>query len=362
MARRRKNRYVFATDRRPHRVRRFFATLGIALLLLAAVGGALSFGISHEVSYVTQWVTVAKLPADLEQFSILHLSDLHGVTLGSGQAAIRRVLSGQRFSCCVMTGDMLGPEGELEPLAELIGLLPEGLLTVYIPGDEDPPYLNAAAHGNLSPKADWAEKLESLGVTVLDEPLLIERGRKNEARLWLIPEELYALDLDGAERTFRSQLEMLRGAGSLTPDQAAAQRVAQYQVERLGRIREKIKQIAAGDIQVVLSHTPLTEDYARTLVGWSSREDVFSIRQAALVLAGHFCGGPFRLPWAGPVYVPEYGWFPAEELVSGMSWPGGVPQYISPGLGANRLCAWQPFRLFNHPTVTKIYLTARTSH
>ena len=35
MARRRKNRYVFATDRRPHRVRRFFATLGIALLLPA---------------------------------------------------------------------------------------------------------------------------------------------------------------------------------------------------------------------------------------------------------------------------------------------------------------------------------------
>ena len=43
----------------------------------------------------------------------------------------------------------------------------------------------------------------------------------------------------------------------------------------------------------------------------------------------------------------------------GLDYLSGIPQYISPGLGASDYYRWQPGRLFNSPTVTMIALTAR---
>ncbi|MBR6955227.1 MAG: hypothetical protein IKH77_09385 [Clostridia bacterium] len=360
MAAKRKNRYIFGSDPNPHRVRRFFLRLGAALLILLALAAALNFSVFGGVAMETVWVTVPDLPADIEQFSILHLSDLHGAVLGDHQSAIGRVLSGQRFSCCVITGDMLGPRGETEPLEELLDLLPEGLLTVYVPGDEDPPYLDASAHGSLSPLALWAETLQKRGVRILDTPLLIERGRKGQARLWLIPESLCALDLDSIEHQSRVQLERLSAITALTPDEAAAKRVYQYQLDRVAAIRQAVKDMKDSDIRIVAAHTPITRDHVQTLMDWSGKDDPLSIRRASLVLAGHFCAGQWRIPGLGAIHVPELGWFPEDSLIMGFGWADSVPQYISPGLGASGAYPWQPFRLMNRPVITRIYLSAKT--
>ncbi len=358
MARKKRSRYVFAEDRSPHRVRRFFSGLLLILLALALLTAAFNFAVTHEAVLETQRVTVPNLPADLEQFSILHLSDLHGAVYGSGQAAIRTLLKDQRLSCCVITGDMLGEDADPGPLLEIVGFLAPDLVKVYLPGDEDPPYLATTAQAGLSPLTPWAEKLQAAGVILLDRPVLITRGRKDEARLWLIPEELYTLDLGALERTWQGYLDSLTGLDGLTADQAAVKRASEYQLLRVAEIRESLAQMKETDIQVVVSHAPVSEDYARTLLGWSSREDLFSIRQASLVLAGHFCGGQWRLPWGGAVYVEDFGWFPEDRLITGFSYVSGIPQYISPGLGANHVTSWQPFRLFVHPVVTKVVLTA----
>ena len=268
MGRRREE--IFRIDRNPHRVRRFLGHLLLTVLMLALIAGVANFAISRDVALENVYVTVANLPEDLENYSILHLSDLHGATFGERQAGIRNALGSERFSLCVMTGDMLGPEGDT------------------------------------------------------------------------------------------SALENLNTVTALTPDQVAAKRVAQYQLARVEKIRSSLREIQPTDIQIVLTHAPLNAEYAQTLRGWSERGDVFSIRQSALVLAGHLCGGQWRLPWLGAVHVPEYGWFPEDSLVTGVGWPGGVRQYISPGLGASGAYPWwQSFRLFNRPVMTKVYLTAR---
>ena len=360
MAARRKNRYIFGSDPNPHRVRRFLVRLGVTLLLFAVLAAAVNLSVFSEVRLETVWVTVPDLPAEIEEFSILHLSDLHGARLGDRQSVIARVLSGQRFSCCIITGDMLGPDGETEPLDDLLSLLPDGMVTVYVPGDEDPPYLDASAHGSLSPLAGWAEALEKRGVVILDAPLLIERGRKGQARVWLIPESLCALDLDSIEHQNRNQVERLFAVTALTPDEAAAKRVYQYQLDRVTAIRQAVKDMREGDIRIVAAHTPITADHVQTLLSWSSKEDAFSIRRASLVLAGHFCAGQWRIPGLGAVYVPELGWFPEDRLIAGFDWVSSIPQYISPGLGVSAAYPWQPFRLFNRPVVTKIYLSAKT--
>ena len=359
MAARRKNRYVFGSDPSPHRARRFFRSLAVALLILLLLGAVTNYAFSNSVAMDTVWVTVPNLPPEIEEFSILHLSDLHGATLGQHQAAIGRALGNQRFSCCVITGDMLGPAGGTEALEDLLDLLPEGLLTVYVPGDEDPPYLDVTAHGSLSPLAGWAEFLQERGVTLLDAPLLIERGKKGQARLWLIPESLYALDLDSIEHQNRNRLEQLSAVTALTPDEAAAKRVCQYQLDRVAAIRQSVKDMKEGDIRVVVSHAPLTAAHVQTLLSWSGREDALSIRRASLVLSGHFCAGQWRLPGLGAIYVPELGWFPDDRLITGLSLVNNIPQYISPGLGASAAYPWQPFRLFNRPGIAKIYLSAK---
>ena len=80
-----------------------------------------------------------------------------------------------------------------------------------------------------------------------------------------------------------------------------------------------------------------------------------------LILAGHYNGGQWRLPFGGAIYVPELGWFPDDEQVQGLSYLNGIPQYISPGLGSDPHYEHQPGRIFNTPVLTRIVLTRKAT-
>ena len=355
----RKNPYRYAVRRERHLFRRFTAAVLAVLVSAVLLITAVNYITAHSVTMETLRVTVAELPADLENWSILHVSDLHGVDLGGRQANVARALGSQNFSVCVMTGDMVGADRNPQPVLDLAALLPSDLPVLYLPGDEDADYLDPTAHGSVSPYSDWAETLTRAGITFLDRPVLFTRGKKAQARIWFIPESLYSLDLDAMERTWQAVLDALKTNISLTADEAARRRVAEYQLARIGEIRASLKEILDTDVQVTVTHTPLAGEYAGTLVQWSSRNDVFSIRRSALVLAGHYCAGQWRLPGVGPVYVPDFGWFPGDEPVTGFHYTSGIPQYISPGLGASGIYpVWESFRLFNSPAVTRIVLTS----
>ena len=120
-----------------------------------------------------------------------------------------------------------------------------------------------------------------------------------------------------------------------------------------------MKSITEKDIQVVLSHTPLTRDYVHTMMQWQEKTAVFSLRNAAVVLAGHYTGGQWRMPWGGALYVPEYGWFPDDSLILGLDYLNGITQYTTSGLAASDYYPWQPFRLFNQPEIAYVTLSAR---
>ena len=94
------------------------------------------------------------------------------------------------------------------------------------------------------------------------------------------------------------------------------------------------------------------------MLQWTDKNAVFSLRRVSLVLAGHYTGGQWRMPWGGALYVPAYGWFPEDSLIRGLDYLAGIPQYISAGLSASDSYPWQPFRLFNGPEITYIILTA----
>ena len=237
--------------------------------------------------------------------------------------------------------------------------MPEDTPKFLIPGDTDGPVIESRAHSSLSVYTDWAEELMAAGVQILDRPVLITREK---GRIWFIPEELYALDLAGTRNVFRKQVEDLNSrSAKLTADDAAMIRALEYEIERIDAMLEIRKEFLSTDMQVVLTHTPLSEEYLEDLISWTSKEEPFSIRYARLILAGHYNGGQWRIPFVGAVYVPELGWFPEDEEVRGLSYLQGIPQYISPGLGSDPHYEHQPGRIFNSPTITKIILTRKAN-
>jgi predicted MPP superfamily phosphohydrolase len=175
-----------------------------------------------------------------------------------------------------------------------------------------------------------------------------------------VPEELYAMDLEGMRNVFQKQIRDLNDrATSLTADDAARLRALEYEIQRIDTLKEMRKEFLPTDIQIVLTHTPLTREYVHDLVSWGEKEDPFSMRYASLILAGHYNGGQWRLPLAGAIYVPELGWFPEDSLVQGLSYLEGIPQYVSPGLGSDPHYEYQPGRVFNPPVMTRIVLTRK---
>ena len=191
--RREKNKYVFASDKgrfsRTHRIRN---TVLVLIPLLIVTFFVSNIAVSRRVRLEEVRLTVLNLPPDLEEYSILHISDLHGARLGEKQKAIQTALGKTRYSCVVMTGDMLGEDGDTEPLMELLALLPEDTPKYLIPGDEDGTFIQMTAHGSLSPYADWALQLQEAGVHLLDRPMSETRGK---GTIRFVPEEIYTLDL-----------------------------------------------------------------------------------------------------------------------------------------------------------------------
>ena len=132
-----RQKYIFADE--PRRGRGFL--LGFLLVLLLAAAGLFTsnFALNHTVSYTKQYVTVTNLPSSLENWTILHLSDLNGATIGGNQGAIRKAISGKSPSCVVLSGNMVGKSGNVQPLLELIAILPKETPILLLPGDDDPP-------------------------------------------------------------------------------------------------------------------------------------------------------------------------------------------------------------------------------
>ena len=358
--RREKNQYIFASElTKRSRSHRFRNAVLLLLPILIVSLWVLNITVSRRVLLEETRLTILNLPEDLEGYSILHLSDLHGARYGENQKAIETALGTTRYSCVVMTGDMLGEDHDVQPLLELVALMPHDTPKFLIPGDTDGPAIETGAHSTLSIYTEWANELQAAGVQILDLPVLITREK---GRIWFVPEELYALDLDSMSTVYQKQLdEMNVRKTTLTADDAARIRAMEYEMQRIDALREMEKEFLPTDIQVVLSHTPLSEDFVSDLISWTGKEDLFSMRYASLILAGHYNGGQWRIPFVGAIYVPELGWFPKDEEVQGLSYVGGIPQIISPGLGSDPHYEHQPGRIFNSPVITRIVLTRKAA-
>ena len=350
----RRHEYIFAEE--PQRRRRFLPGVMIVMVLLLAALFTWNLTMNNTVTYTKEYVTIANLPRELENWTILHLSDLNGADLGKRQSAVRTAIGTRSYSCIVLSGNMVGQTGDVQPMLDLLGILPQGTPVLLLPGDDDPPLYNLTGEGSGAVYADWVAALQAAGVTILDEPIAFQREKRT---IWFVPEHLYTLNVEGTLTAYQNQLDTLNAqVEALTPEQEGQRRNALYQVERMQRILEKTAAMKAEDIQVAVSHIPLTREGVAEARLYADERKAFSFGHVSLVLAGGYCAGQWRIPGVGAVYVPELGFFPQDAQITGMGYLGGVWQHISPGLGPAGGYPLMPFRLFNSPGATMIVLTS----
>ena len=351
----RRQQYIFSDE--PRRGKGLLIGFLVVLMLLLAGLFTANLAMTHTVAYTREYVTISNLPADLDNFTILHLSDLNGAELGDRQSAVKKAIGSRSgYGAVVLSGNMVGESGNVQPVLDLLTQLPYGTPVLLLPGDGDPALYATQAHASLSAYADWAQTLVDAGVIILDEPQAVTAGK---ATIWFTPENLYTMDTVSTEKAWQNQIDMLNAqVEPLTLDQSALKRTAEYQVQRMQRIREKAASVKEKDIQVVVSHMPLTKESVAESRAWATSK-VFSMSHVRLALSGGYCAGQWRIPGVGAVYVPELGFFPEDGEITGMGYVSGVWQHISPGLGAGADYPWfMPMRLFNSPGATMIVLTA----
>lgn len=355
---RRKTSYIFAPEKQSSgNLGCVFTFLGV-IVALAAAAFLFNYAANTRVTLESVSVPVMGLDSAFEGFSVLHISDLHASKLGSDLELWRSLLYSKTFHAVVLTGDMVGKTGNSEPLLSLIYILQQIKPTApiyFIAGDEDPSPVNYTPRGTPEVLSDWVLEAQAMGAIYLDVPVSQQVGKKT---VWFVPEYLYDVDAAGMLGSLQAQKEEMEAEGKQYESEGGASyRALCYRLDTMERTVEVQKSMLSTDLQIAVTHAPLQANYIRTSLEWSDQNDVFTFRSIDLLLAGHYCGGQWRLPGLGAIYVPDIGWFPSDEGIVGMQRVNSINQYISGGVGAG---SYSPLkgRLFNAPSVSLLKFTS----
>lgn len=270
-----------------------------AALLLTAAG--ISYEENNRLTLSRFSVESPRLPKEFDGFSIVHLSDLHSKCFGSGQSRLLRRVDQLAPDIVCITGDLIDKRryrrNGIAPALTLCRELAQERPVVFVSGNHE---------ASLPFYPQLRQVLKNMGIIVLENQGL---------RLY---REGAALYLCG-----------LRDPAFIRENQAPFRR----EVFRLCRE-------AKGDFTLLLCHRP-------------ERLEDYGAAGADVVLSGHAHGGQFRVPGAGPLWMPNQGVFP--PLAQGLHQFGRTSMVVSRGLGNSLF----PQRLLNWPEVVFITLNRR---
>ena len=326
---------------------------------------ALVFMNNSNLRVVEEKITVVGLPASLENYRMLVISDLNGRRFGDKQSALLRTINNLSYDSVVFLGDMVGEGGDAEPFYELLEGIPASKEKYFVCGDSDPgPLVDTPRDitGTLSQLVleDWILGAIERGAVYVDSPTSLPVG---SSKIWLTPSTLMNLEASELLSAWKDQTEQ-------EEDGVISGLEADYRTLPLTTYRYRVAQnyynmvdsMTDEDFHLVLSHAAPSD---KSVTAMSDRKEDSGKYLSApdLVLAGHYCGGVWRLPVLGALYVPDNmmarnGWFPDQEDVRGLSSIGETQIYITGGLSTNSATPVMAFRLFNKPEISVLTLTA----
>lgn len=354
---RKKESYIFTSEKKKSGFFGNFLMVVLMLLAIAITCILLNAASNSKLLLNQEKVSIMSLDKTYEGFSVLHISDLHASSMGQDHDMWKDLLNTRTYHAVVLSGDMVGLTGDYAPLVSLIEILTElnAKAPIYfIAGDEDPaPIVSTVTSSELAP---WVQEAQKAGAIYLDAPISQAVGKKT---VWFVPEYLYSIDASGMASVLEVQKTNMEADGRQYDMQGAeAYQSLGQRIDTMNKTAEAIKTMLSTDIQIAVSHVPLDSDYIRTSIEWADTEKVFNFRNISLLLAGHYCGGQWRVPRQGPLYVPEFGWMPEDDGIVGMQRVNSINQYISGGIGASDIYPMKG-RMFNTPSITILKLTAR---
>jgi uncharacterized protein len=295
------------------------ARLKVALLAAGALSAAGAACVGYGILVERDWYRLRRqrvqaLEPGQPPLTVLHLSDLHLTAADTRRMRFLERLAAEPVDLVVLTGDMLGEPGALEPVLDSLGRFRPRLGAVAVLGSNDywaPRFRNPLTYftgpssrrhrrGGRNPWRELVEGLEARGWTVLSN----RRGRLGDV-------ELAGMD-DPHIR--HDDLAVAVPANGQVPARL-----------RLGVV-----------------HSP----YRRAL-------DAFAGNGYDLVLAGHTHGGQVRLPGVGALVtncdLPR-------DRVRGLSRWGSSWLHVSAGLGTSK---YAPFRFACRPEASLLEVVPR---
>ena len=301
-------------------------------------------------------LAVPALPPEMEGYSVLHISDLHGQYFGADHATLKDAVYGRKYNIVLVTGDLIDSSCDLDnpQKQSVIDLFQffsdEGKQVYYVLGNHDEPRVYYA--NDTTTENEFYSALSETGAILLDAPERIPIGRNGYA-LWLWPLGIIGINADDAALMLEDGLDM----DELTYSQSLQKR----QYEKLVFAAQNIQ---PRDVSLALAHYPITP---KRLADMYEQTPEYSqaLGKINLVLAGHFHGGQMQVPFFGPVFVSSdtlgnNGFFPPKEYVRGMMNISGIRQHVSGGLGSTGIGSTKlmKFRLFCPPEISFISLTS----
>ncbi|MGJ4849334.1 metallophosphoesterase [Bacillota bacterium Meth-B3] len=343
-----------------------YAIFLLSIFLIMSVALMVLNNASVSVERLT--VSVVGLAKELEGYTILHISDLHGRSFGAKQTSLLRTVNGLNYNLAVFTGDMVGRSNDPQPFYDLLEGLKAKRPMYFIAGDSDPSPLLSEPRQITSTLdelvlSDWVLGAQQRGATYLSATEGVPVG---QTTLWLSNVGDLSLDIQDTLKTLTAQVDQ-EADGVLYEIEADRRTLpfTDYRKQRAARLDRAVRAMKPADTHLALSHYPPGKEYIEVAqqLGESENREHQYLPSVDLVLAGHYCGGGWKLPFLGAPYVPNtlldrHGWFPAPEDVQGLKALGSTQLCTSPGLSVTDAIALPNFRLFNPPTVTLITLTS----
>ncbi len=336
-----------------------FSSFIIGSVLLMAV--LLTFFNNTSIAVENVDVSIAGLNSDLEGYTICLISDLHGREFGTQQATLLRAVNAEDYDLMLITGDMVGKDGDPQPFYDFLDGLSSSKPIYFIAGDSDPGPLRDepnVVEGMLEEFVleDWILGAIERGAIYLDSP---ESLTVDDAVIWITPESMLNVDSSSTLSALNKQVyqetnDVLAGMAS----GYARLPFSSYFQQNMTELQERILEMETDDLHISMAHIP---PYSAPRV--SDGSDGY-LPTVDLMVAGHYCGGVWKLPLIGAVYIPavealRHGWFPSQDEVEGLRMLGSVNMYVSAGLGVTDQIYLPDFRFNNQPKVTLLHLTAK---
>lgn len=273
----------------------------VCLLSLAAVAAVLvPWTIWGNITVGTTQYTVAssRLPAALDHYRMVVVSDFHNAEYGDHNRQLIRQIAAEQPDSIVFTGDLLDSRHpNLAIVEDLIRELTAVAPCYYVTGNHE---------------ARLGSQFQELEQLLLAHSIVV------------LHDEAVPLTRNG---------ETIQLVGLDDPD-----------------FTDRNASIQQSMLETKLRNLNLTTDYRILLSHRPEYFDAYVAAEIDLALCGHAHGGQFRLPLVGGLVAPNQGFFPKYD--AGVYTEQGTTMIVSRGVGNSIL----PVRFNNRPELVSVEL------